>query len=446
MMGRRRLQHGLTAYVIALIAALAANLSARADDWPQWLGPQRDGVWRETGILDQFPDGGPRVVWRTPIAAGYSGPAVAGGKVYLTDRMLAEGAKNHKEPFPQRPGKGIPGSERVLCLNEADGKLLWKHEYDCSYTCSYPIGPRTTPVVHDGKVYTLGTEGDLFCLDAASGKVLWSRDFKKDYGAKTPLWGFSSHPLIDGQKLICVVGGKGSIAVAFDKDTGKEIWKALTASEQGYAPPMIYELGGRRQLIIWHADAVNGLNPETGEVYWTQAQKTYQGMAISTPRQVGKDLFVSGHPNICLFLRFQTAETTAPKAEKQKGLYVQFSTALVDDNYLYGVISGGWLACMKADSGELLWKTTKPVSTKAQPSAEAFVVKNGDRYFLFNELGDMIIARLSPKGYEEVSRTHLLNATSSAWGREVLWTHPAFANKCAYVRNDKEIICVSLAK
>src|SRR5262249_45275517 len=121
-------------WLFAFVAAVASHTLARADDWPQWLGPQRDGGWPRSGSLDKFPDGGPRIVWRSPVAAGYSGPAVAGGKVYVTDRLLAEGAKNHKEPFPQRPGKGIPGSERVLCLNEADGKLLWEHKYDCTYT------------------------------------------------------------------------------------------------------------------------------------------------------------------------------------------------------------------------------------------------------------------------------------------------------------------------
>jgi len=129
---------------IALLARLILAVQARADDWPQWLGPMRDGVWRETGIIDKFPEGGPPVRWRSPVASGYAGPAVATGKVFVTDRTLAEGTKNPKEAFPMRPFKGIPGSERVLCLNEADGKLLWKHEYDCTYTCSYPLGPCTT--------------------------------------------------------------------------------------------------------------------------------------------------------------------------------------------------------------------------------------------------------------------------------------------------------------
>src|SRR5262249_45952270 len=146
-------------------------------------------------------------------------PAVAHGRVYVTDRQLAQNTSNPSDPFQRGV---IQGTERVLCLDEKSGKVLWKHEYDCPYTISYPAGPRATPVVSDGKVYSLGAEGNLLCLDAQKGKVLWSRDFKKDFDAKTPMWGFAGHPLLDGNRLICLVGGTGSVAVAFDKNTGKE--------------------------------------------------------------------------------------------------------------------------------------------------------------------------------------------------------------------------------
>ena len=199
-----------------------------ADDWPQWLGPERDGVWRETGILRKFSTNGPTVVWRTPIAAGYSGPAVAHGRVYVMDRLLAQGTRNPSDPFKSGI---IPGSERVLCLDEATGKILWQHEYNCDYTVSYPAGPRTTPVIEGDRVYTLGAEGNLLCLNTKNGDVIWSKDFKKDYNVSTPMWGFSANPLLDGNRLICLVGGSNSVAVAFDKTDGHEIWRALSAKE-----------------------------------------------------------------------------------------------------------------------------------------------------------------------------------------------------------------------
>ncbi len=205
---------------------ILATISSHADDWPQWLGPQRDGIWRESGIVSEFPKGGPTVRWRTPIGGGYTGPAVADGRVFVMDRRLAAGSSNPTNAFNRNV---IPGTERVLCLDESDGRIIWQHDYDCPYTVSYAGGPRATPLVHGGKVYTLGAEGNLLCLDAAKGGVLWSRDFKKDFQVRTPTWGFAGHPLLDGQKLICLVGGEGSVAVAFDKDTGKDLWRALSA-------------------------------------------------------------------------------------------------------------------------------------------------------------------------------------------------------------------------
>src|SRR5262249_5283962 len=153
-------------YLLTLAVCWGAAAPAQAHDWPQWLGPSRDGVWRETGLLSKFPPGGPKILWRTPIDARYSGPAVAGDPGYVMD---PHGAKAPAGKPIRATRQGMPGNERVLCLNAADGKLVWKHEYDCPYKVSYPSGPRTTPLVHEGRVYTLGTMGDLFCLDAATG-------------------------------------------------------------------------------------------------------------------------------------------------------------------------------------------------------------------------------------------------------------------------------------
>ncbi len=420
--------------------------TAKADDWPQWLGSQRDAVWRETGILAKFPEGGPAVRWRTPIAAGYTGPAVANGKVYVMDRVLAEGAKN---PTSASTRAKVPGSERVICLNEADGKILWKHEYECIYTISYPLGPRTTPLIQDRKVYTLGAEGNLFCLEVENGKPLWSHDLKKEYDTQSPLWGYSAHPLLDGHKLICMVGGKGSTVVAFDKESGKEIWRALDAKNLGYCPPMIYEAAGTRQLIVWHGEAVNSLDPETGKVFWTVPFQSFQYMSISTPRKIGDLLFLTSTFGKSLMLRLGSASPSADVAwrgdPKTNSFDSVFGTPFVEDGYIYGTNSNGELVCLKAATGERLWHTLEPNRGKTARCADVFLVKNGDRFFLFTEKGDLIIAKLSPKGYQEISRAHLLDPTSAAFGRDVLWSHPAFANRSVHVRNDKEIICVSLA-
>ncbi len=424
-----------------------------ADDWPQWLGPQRDSVWRETGIVEKFPTGGPPVRWRTPVGSGYAGPAVAQGRVYLMDRQLAKGASNPSDPFKQGI---IPGTERILCLDETTGKILWQHEYDCPYTMSYPAGPRATPLVHDGKVYTLGGEGDLFCLDAKDGKVVWSRALKKDYGIPTPLWGFAGCPLLDGNRLICLVGGSNSTAVAFDKDDGKEIWRSLTAKEPGYCSPALFTAGGKRQLIVWHPESVNSLNPETGEVYWSEPSKIRSGMTIATPRKMDDLLYLTCFYNGSMALHLDAAkpaETLLWQSKKisetdTDALHCTMSTPFLEDGYIYGVCSYGQLRCLKADTGERLWETltaTTPDDKKMR-WANAFLVKNGDRFFLFNEKGDLIIAKLTPKAYEEISRAHLLEPTNTLPGREVVWSHPAFADRCVFARNDKEIVCVNLAQ
>src|SRR5262249_39298853 len=152
------------------------------------------------------------------------------------DRVLQPGASNPQNPFDRNR---IPGLERLLCLRESDGSIVWKDEYPCSYSVSYAAGPRATPVVNDGKVYTLGAEGDVRCYGAASGKIVWAKRLGSE-GTETPMWGYSGSPLVDGNKLICT-GTKDAVAIAFDKNTGEVLWKALAGKEPGYCPPMIYE-------------------------------------------------------------------------------------------------------------------------------------------------------------------------------------------------------------
>jgi outer membrane protein assembly factor BamB len=440
-------RHSSLLFALPLLAAQALV----AADWPQWLGPNRDGVWRETGIVEKLPPEGPLVRWRTPILPGYSGPIVAGGRVYVTDRQAANEPANPSAPPARGPG---PGRERVLCLNEADGAILWQHAYPCTYTMSYSAGPRVAPLVSQGRVYTLGGEGNLLCLDAANGTVIWSRDFKRDFGIKTPQWGFAGHPLLDGDRLICLVGGAGSTAVAFDKDTGKEVWRALSAEEPGYSSPAIYEAGGKRQLILWHPEAVNSLDPVTGKVYWSVPFQSRSGLCIAMPRKLGDCLFVTAFYNGSLMLRLDAerpAATVLWRTQKvteyqTTHLNAIICTPFLEEGHIYGVCSYGQLRCLEAQTGRRLWETFA-ATTSGGPVrwANAFLVKHDDRFFLFNEKGDLIIARLTPAGYEEISRAHVLEPANADPGRHVVWSHPAFANRHMYARNDKEIICVDLA-
>lgn len=435
----------------ALVALPWLAAPALADDWPQWLGPQRDGVWRETGIVEKFPEGGLKYRWRVPLGGGFAGPAVMGNRVYVMDRQLATGVNQPKDPFARGE---IPGTERVLCLDDATGKVLWKHEYECAYTVSYASGPRVTPVVDGGKVYTLGTEGHLTCLEADTGAVVWSHEFQKDFGIKAPVWGFSAHPLVEGNQLICLAGGDGCVVVSYDKHTGKELWRALSAKEPGYAPPMIHEFGGRRQLIVWHPEAVSGLDPQTGKVHWSHPMSPdiRFGMTIPSPLQVGDRLFLTSFYNGSLMLRLDgnkpsvVWQSTKVSEKDTDGLHSVMATPLIQGGFIYSPCSYGQFRCLNVETGERLWETFAPTSGKSARWGHAFVVKNGDRTFLFSETGDLIIARLTPEKYEEISRTHLLDATNPDPGRPVVWSHPAFAHRSVYARNDREIVCASLAR
>lgn len=431
--------------LLFLSAALISS-AASADDWPQWLGPQRDGVWREDDIVDEFPDAGLKVVWRAPVFGGYAGPAVADGRVFVTDYERKEG-----DPTD---GPGIrnvlQGTERLLCLDAKTGKKLWEYAYPSEYNVSYPAGPRSTPTVDGDRVYSLGTEGHLACLDVATGKPHWKLDLNETFNCKTPYWGFSSHPLVDGDKLILVAGGDNSVAVALNKKTGATIWTALSAREAGYGTPMITKAGGVRQLIIWHPESINSLNPETGEAYWSLPLAPDYAMSINVPVRAGDYLFAGGIKNQALMIEL---DDDAPKAREvwratnKIGVGPEHSPVHMDEKTLYAVSQMGELTAVDVPTGKRLWQTAAPATNGERADAgTAFLVRNDDRYFIVSETGDLIIAKLSRDGYQEIDRTKLIEPTHRAFGRTVHWSHPAYANKHIFIRNDKEIICATLAE
>jgi outer membrane protein assembly factor BamB len=430
---------------------------AHGDDWPQWLGPQRDGIWRERGVLEKFPDGGPTVNWRSPIGAGYSGPAVANGRVFVMDfrRTRAESGELAK------PKDGaIPGTERVLCLDAASGKLLWEHKYEAGYRINYPQGPRTTPAVDGNNVYTLGAMGDLYCLDSATGKVRWLKILPAAYGAEPPVWGWAAHLLVDGDKVFCLVGGAGSGVVAFDKETGEEAWRALTVDEIGYSPPVIIDAGKTRQLIVWLDTTVNSLDPETGKLYWSMRHPAEGNpdrpvVTIMTPKRHDDLLLVSEFYKGSLMMKLDSQRPAASELWRSKftnpmrpdNLNALMTTPVIRGGHVYGIGGQGDLRCVNADSGELVWESfAATTGGRRADNATAFLVEHEERTFIFNDQGDLIIAKLTPVGFEELDRTHLLKPTGFARGRDVVWSHPAFASRCMFARNDEEIISVSLAR
>lgn len=440
------------------ILLLAFSLNTFAEDWPQWLGQERDGIIRENGLIEKFPADGPTVLWRKPINGGYSGPSIANGCVYVMDREQGP-------PLQRKPGERglpeLPGTERVLCLDEKSGDQLWEHKYDAAYRIDFPSGPRTTPLVDGDRVYTLGAMGDLRCLNAKDGTLIWEKNFPKGYDIKNPqAWGWAAHPLIHGDKLICMVGGTNSAVVAFDKNTGKELWRALNTREIGYAPPVIAKISGKDQLIVWHTEALAGLRPDTGKVIWTVAypvegKHQRPEVTIGMPRVSDNQLFVSSFYHGGLMLQFDGEKAdvlwnkkSTSRSSFNAGLHTTMTTPALKDGFIYGICGGGELRCLNAKTGERAWETLDHLQGKQTMFGTSFLVQIGeqsDRFFIWTDLGDLILARLTPEKYEEISRAHLLDPIENARGRDVVWSHPAFANKKFFARNQKEIICVSLA-
>jgi outer membrane protein assembly factor BamB len=423
-----------------VLAMLIVAAPALADDWPQWGGPQRDLVWRETGIAEKLPPADPATgmlprLWTAKIGSGYAGPAVAAGRVFVTDRV--EDKK----------------LERVLCLDAATGVELWKHEWETPYSISYPLGPRATPTVDGDRVYVLGAVGHLICLDAAKGSVLWQKQFVKDFAAELPTWGSSAAPLVDGDQLIVLAGGHPrALVVSLDKRTGAERWRNLEGKDTGYCAPVILDIAGRRQLIVWHPQAVASLNPSSGELLWEVPFNVQAGMTISTPRVAGNRLLVTGFysgplmidtgadgvsPNVMWRTAAENNEVT------NNSLHAVMCTPIVKDGYVYGVGSYGELRCLDANTGRIVWETRD--ATGEGRWWNAFLIPHEDRVLICNEQGELIFARLSPKGYQELSRAKLIEPTQPIQRRMTVWSHPAFAMQSVFARNDGELIRVDLS-
>lgn len=453
-------------FAILVMSALCSsffftNNTAQAEDWPQWFGPNRQGVWNETGILDKFPKEGPRKLWEVAVGGGYAGPATAKGKVYITDRVLDQGVADHANLFSRTNSKG---KERLICFSQESGKTIWEFSYPCHYTMSYPCGPRCTPAIQGNRVIFLGAMGDINCLDAATGKLIWNKSFPKDYQAPIPVWGFASHPLIYQGMVITLVGPK-KVAVAFDLETGVEKWSALTlqnpAAEIGYAPPMVFDFAGKKTLVIWHSESVNGLDPASGNALWTYPFRLKANLSIPTPRAVGNHLLLSSFYNGSVLLEITENQPKVIWKSNGRGeqpgqtdsLHAIMSTPIIQGEYFYGVCSYGQLRCLRLENGKRVWEDLTATGSQKEPVerwANAFLIPHGDRFFLFNEKGDLLISRLTPEGYKEIDRAHLIEPTGVApaggVNRKIVWSHPAFSQGHIFVRNDKKLVCFSLKK
>ncbi|MBI1916859.1 MAG: PQQ-like beta-propeller repeat protein [Planctomycetes bacterium] len=408
----------MTRWGSVLVLGMLAG-AGRADDWPQWRGPNRDGVWQKAELPAKLAEK-LRPRWRQSIGGGYSGIAVAAGRVYTLDY--------HKTPREV---------ERIVCLDVANGKLLWTHAYDVRYgKMEYGNGPRSTPTVHEGRVYTFGARGHLFCLDARSGKVVWSRDTVKDFKGTVPQWGHACSPLVDGRRVMVQVGGEDAALVALDTATGAKVWRAL-ADRPGYSSPILIAGKGWRQLIHFGPQHVFGLDPASGKVHWKIEQEpiTYD-VAISDAVWHDGVLLVGDYWTGSRAIRLDERGRNPKVIWKGPRLSLLMSTPLGRDGHVYALDRKDGLVCIELQTGKVKWRGEHITPRGHNPQAS--LVWAGERALIFNERSELILARLLPQKYEEVSRTRSLDRDS--------WSHPAYAGGCIFVRDDEEIVCVPLSR
>jgi outer membrane protein assembly factor BamB len=358
------------------------------------------------------------------------------GEVYLADLI-----KNPSQ------------TEGVLCFDEKSGKKIWEFRYPCEYTgVGYPAGPRASVVINNGRAYSLGTMGNLFCFDAEKGNVIWQKDLNREYEIRMPTWGISATPLITGDKVILQISGSNNACViAFDKNTGKEIWRNLE-DIAAYSAPILIEKNGKKVVVVWTEDSLAGLNPETGEVFWRFPWKTGSGMSIATPVLYNDYIFVSAFYSGSLLVKLGNDYTSAKKVWQRSGeserktdaLHCVMNTPVIINDFIYGVDSYGELRCLELATGNRIWEDLTAV--KKDRWANIHFVQNGDKTWMFNEHGELIISELSPKGFKEISRTKIIEPTKEQLPRGVTWSHPAFANKHVFIRNDRELVCIDLSK
>jgi outer membrane protein assembly factor BamB len=421
--------------ILLLVISGIIISACQAQDWPDWRGENRDGIWETSGIVEAFDSDKIPLKWSVSIGPGYSGPTVSGGKVYVTDRL-------------ERPGQ----AERVLCFDEQTGEEIWKYQYDCVYEgVGYPAGPRASVVVHSGKAYSLGTMGHLFCFDSATGEVLWQRELNTEYEVDMPIWGMASTPLVVDDKIIVQVSGSNhACVVAFNKDNGEEIWHSLD-DRAGYSAPILIEKNGISVVVNWTEHSLSGLDPKSGKVYWRIPWSTGMGMSISTPVLYRDHIFVSAFYSGSLLVGLGDDYTTAEKVWQRSGvseretdaLHCVINTPVIRHGYIYGVDSYGELRCLEFSSGDRIWEDLTAVEKDRW--ANIHFIQKGDQTWMFNEHGELLITELSPEGFREISRAKLIEPTRKQLGRGVTWSHPAFANRHVFIRNDERLVCADLS-
>lgn len=426
--------HAVNGMVIGLFCSLLCwgelglAQPEKASDWPQFLGPNRNGISTETGLLDAFPDNGPPEVWRTRIGGGMSGVAIAEGRLYTLTQKT--------------------GQQFVIALDAQTGKPVWETPVSDAYRNSMGDGPRATPTVSGERLFAFTGEGKLVALKTKDGKILWSHDVVKEQGSESPAeYGMACSPLVVEDLVIVTAGAREGTVVAYDTKTGQLKWTAGRDQPAGYSSPALLKVGGKPQVVVFYGTAAAGLDPKTGRALWRYAYNTDYNCNTATPIAHAGNVFLSaGENHGCVLLAPKPPEQNADNGQwtvsevwtslgPKSVMRNEWQTSLILGNHLFGFDNVGGagpvthLACLDLTTGERTWQ--KPRFGKGN-----FIAADG-KLIISTIDGELVLVAADAEQFKELARVKLLGKTRQA---------PALADGRIYLRDDREIVCVDLRK
>ncbi len=393
--------------VLAIALALAGAMSAA--EWPQWRGILRDGKSAETGLLKQWPEGGPKLLWKAQgLGEGYSSMSIAAGRVYTL---------------------GQRGDvEFVLALDAATGKKVWETAIGGPYRERRGDGPRGVPTVEGELLWTLAADGSLACLNAKTGAKVWSLNAVKDFGGSVPHWGYSESPLIDDDRVIFNAGGTGTAVVALNKNTGKLIWKSQSDGA-AYSSAILASVGKTRQVLTFTSKGAMGVRADNGELLWRYDNVANRTANIATPIFRDGQVFYSsayGTGAALLKLASDGGGVTANEVYFTREMMNHYSSSVLVGDMLYG-FSNAILTAMKFGTGEVAWKD--------RSVGKGSVIFADGRLYLLGENGTVALAEATAEGYKEISRFSFVKSERPAWAP------PAISDGKLFIRDQETMYC-----
>ena len=382
----------------ALLFALAASA-----EWTQWRGPDRDGKSTETDLLETWPEGGPKLLWKIDtLGEGFASYSIAGGKLFT------QGQKD--------------GQQYVMAIDTATGKTVWEIRHGETYGNNRGNGPRGTPTIDGERLYALGADGNLICASTSTGEKIWEVNLLAKFGGSNIKWGLSESPLIDRGRVIVNAGGPGASIVALNKNDGSLIWKS-ESDEAGYSSAVVAEVGGIRMYVMLTGEAAIGLRADDGKLLWRYGQVSNPTANIATPIVQGDLVFVSSdYGTGCALLKLKPANggIEAEEIYFNRDMRNHYATSVLVDGYLYG-FSSRILTCMKLETGEVMWQD--------RAVGKGQIVYADGRLYMLSEDGVVGMAEATPDGYKEISRFEISR------GNYPTWTLPVILDGVMYLRD-----------